>query len=326
MLRLFVLLFSFFSFLFACGEGYPCKQKIIDSQAVITQQNIDIFVKKDIHLLYSHQKPAGQILKYDPFLSLYLVKTQKIFPYPFSLNHQKYLPLIALNQNGIIQGKIKQKQIGLNQLGVWSKPFSSCGLLLTSCCLLEGLLTPKGIITKPYLQKFIYSKQTTYADIGIRVQEQNGRVVVCATDPFHKSFLVGDVIIKHNGENVKDGASFMQDILLSQVGKEHRILIQRKGKFLLLKVKSFVRYGGGEISDTFLEQKGIFFDTHLFIIKLTQKAKHYGLEVGDKVLQINTIKVKNQKEFRQALSSSLLPISLLISRNHFEFFITLKEI
>jgi len=46
-LRLFVLLFSFFSFLFACGEGYPCKQKLIDSQAVITQQNIDIFVKKD---------------------------------------------------------------------------------------------------------------------------------------------------------------------------------------------------------------------------------------------------------------------------------------
>jgi len=324
--RLFVLLSLLLSTSYACKGGYDaCIQKVKDSHT-IRKNSLYIPVKDHKLLVYSQQKPKAKILKYDPFLSLYLIDDKDRFPYPFDTNMRVQLGTAVVNRYTAKEGKIVKAQVGINSLGRYSSKVKSPAIITSSCCSLEGIVTPNGVIDKSYINRFLKVKDTSYSDIGVRVKQSKNCVKVIASNPYIKANKLkkGDCIVSIDGVRVRSASYFMRKILFSKIGSTHTIKVKRASKLYRYKVKTFKRYGGGKISDTFLEQKGIYFDDTLHIVKLSKYFKNYGLEIGDKLIQVNGVKVKTQKELRNYIETSKKFSSLLFDRKHFQFFVNIK--
>jgi hypothetical protein len=101
----------------------------------------------------------------------------------------------------------------------------------------------------------------------------------------------------------------------------HSVKIKRANEFITISAKTQNRAGGGYLSDTFLEFLGISFDKNLFIIKIEKKAEHYGLKLGDKLLQVNLKDVENEEEILEIIDNPKKSANLLFQREHFQFFV-----
>jgi len=323
-LRVFLaFIFIFLNLQASCRGGYnSCKQKVIDSKS-IQNSTLQIPLKKHQRVIFSTTTPHAKILKYDPFLSLYLIEDKKGFRYPFRINMRTPLGVAAVNNKMSIEGKIVKKQIGLNSFATFSEPLFYPSILTNSCCALEGIVTPMGIIQKAYIKRFLTIKKVSYSDIGIRVEDKKICLRVKAFNPFIKDnpFRVGDCILRFDGKKVKDASSFMQKILFSKIGSSHKVQIKRDTKILTFKVDSKKRRGGGYLSDTFLEFLGISFDKNLNIIAIAKKAKKYQLKLGDRLIQVNLKDVTNEEDILKNISKSKKESHLLFERDNFQFFI-----
>lgn len=326
MLRLFLLLSLFFFNLYSCQGGYSsCIAKAKDAH-IFQNGALYIPVKNNKILLYSEKTPNVKILKYDPFLSLYLIEDRKKFPYPFDVNMRLQLGTAVVTQRRAKEGRVLKNQIGLNSLAKYSATLQTPALITSSCCSLEGIMTRRGVIQKEYLKRFLSKTPVGYADIGIRVVNSRGRVVVSARDPYRKNnpFKKGDIIISLDSKRVVAASRFMRKILFSKVGTKHRVKIKRGSRYITINTMAKKRYGGGDISDTFLEQKGIYFDETLHIVKLSKYFREYGLLLGDQLLQVNGTTVKNQEELLRYIEDFKDFSSLLFERKKFQFFVNIK--
>ena len=326
MIRLFVLCNLLLLNLYACKGGYTsCIQKINDA-TTIQNSSLSIPIRKDVRLVYSKCKPQAKILKYDPFLSLYLIEDKSGFAYNFDINMRLQLGVASVNRVSAIEGKILKRQVGLNTLATFSEKTTSPALLTSSCCSLEGIVTPSGIIERDYLKRFISSASADYSDIGVRVRDEKGFVIVIASNPYMKENLVkkGDCIVAFDGVKVKNSSSFMQKVLFCKVDSQHSVKVKRGTKFLTFSIKTKKRDGGGEISDTFLEFRGIFFNKKLEVVELSSEFVKYGLLLGDRLVQVNSVRIKNQDELRKYIEDYKLFSALLFERKNFEFFVNIK--
>ncbi|WP_324171458.1 DUF7488 domain-containing protein [Sulfurimonas sp.] len=326
MFRLFLALNFLFFNLYACKGGYDsCKLKISHSNAV-KKYSLQVPILKNQKLIFSLHQPNAKIIKHDPFLSLYLVKDRKKFKYPFKMNNHLTLGIAAVDKRKAIEGRITNRQVGLNNFAKFSEKTTSPALLLNSCCAFEGLVTSRGIIQKDYIQRFLKNKSSIYGDIGIRVKNEKKLVLIKRVNPFVKDnpFKKNDYIVMLDGKKVKNASVFMKKILFSKVGSYHKVKIKRGLKYLTFNVKTKKRYGGGYISDTFLEEKGIYFSNNLSIMRIDNEFKGYGLKIGDKLLQVNGKKINNVYEIRKYISDFKFHASLLFERENFEFFVNIK--
>ncbi len=326
MLRLFVLLNLLFLNLYACKNGYfSCIAKIKDSQT-IQGDSLSIPIENNKRLVYSKKTPNAKIYKYDPFLNLYITEDKKHFKYPFDINMRLQLGTAVLNDKTFHEGKVLKEQVGLNSLGKYSAKMKAPALLTSSCCALEGLITPDGFIDKYYLKHFIETKSAQYADIGIRVEQQKNCIKIVASNPYleNNPLKRGDCVIGFDGKQISSAAELMRKILFSKIGATHTIKIKRDGKVHTFKVGSYRRTGGGEVSDTFLEFRGIFFNKQLYIVGLNQYFKDYGMKLGDRLVQVNGVQVKNQDELREYVENFKDFSRLLFERRNFQFFVNIK--
>ncbi|MEN8302806.1 MAG: PDZ domain-containing protein [Campylobacterota bacterium] len=326
MLRLFVALNLLLLNLYACKGGYDsCKNKINDSNS-ISNNILQIPVKKHQRIIFSRTTPDAKVLKHDPFLSLYLVEDKKGFKHPFKINHRLTLGTAVVNQKEAVEGKILKRQVGLNSFAMFSECITVPSLLLTSCCSLEGIATPEGVIEKAYIDRFINIKKVSYSDIGIRVKDEKKSVVVKVINPFMQGnpFKVNDFILEVNGKRVKNASGVMRDILFSKIGSTHNVKVKRNSKVLTLKTKSQKRYGGGYLSDIFLEFVGISFDKNLKVVKIEEKAKKYSLKLGDKLLKINQKEITTEADILETISKSEESTNLLFVRDDFQFFVKIN--
>lgn len=165
-----------------------------------------------------------------------------------------------------------------------------------------------------------------YGDIGIRVKDEKNGVLVKRVNPFfdNNPFKKDDLIVTFNGKKVKDSASLMQMILFSKVGTMQSVKVKRGSKYLSYKLKTKKRYGGGYLSDTFLEEQGIYFAQNLTILKISNKFKNYGLKVGDRLMQINGKKVSDIVDIEDDVGVFNREASLLFDREDFQFFIKIN--
>ncbi|MCK4738229.1 MAG: Pdz/Dhr/GlgF, partial [Sulfurimonas sp.] len=187
MFRLFLALNFLLLNLYACKGGFEaCRLKTIHSDAIFNQ-TLQIPVQNNKRLLFSKTIPDAKIIKHDPYLSLYLVENKKNFKHPFRINNKLSLGTAAVNNEIIVEGKIVKKQIGLNSFASYSEPLFAPSILLNSCCALEGIVTPNGIIEKEYLERFLKIKKVSYADIGIRVVDEKKLIIVNVSNPFMKN-------------------------------------------------------------------------------------------------------------------------------------------
>jgi len=324
-LRLFLLLHFLFFTLDACDSDFSsCVLKVKDSHS-IQNTTLSLPLKNNQRLIYSTKKPDGKILKYDKFFSLYLVEDTHPFAYPFSINTQRLGATAVVNEKCAKKGFIKQHQIGLTQLGIYSQKLSTPAILSDACCNVEGLVTPKGVIEKPYIRHFITTKEKNYGDLGLRVVDTKGCVRVSAVDPFfhNNPFKKGDCIVAFDKKKVKFASQLMQYILFSKINTQHKLKVRRAKTYKTFTVTTDKRYGGGMVSDTFLEREGLYFNKQLQLVSLSKKFQNYGLEIGDKLIQVNGVKVKTQKELREYLQEKKRYNSLLFERNKFQFFVHL---
>ena len=326
MFKLFLALNFLLLNLYACKGGFEsCKLKTIHSYAIVNQ-TLQIPVQKNHRLIFSQKTPNAKIIKHDPYLSLYLVEDKKSFKHPFRVNMNLSLGTAAVNTDTVVEGKILKHQIGLSSFATYSEPLPLPSLLLNSCCALEGIVTPMGIIEKEYINRFLTIDKVSYSDIGIRVKDENKLVTVTSSNLFMKDnpFEINDCILELDGKKVKNSAIFMRDILFSKIGSAHKVKIKRADKVLTFNVKSQKRNGGGYLSDTFLEFLGISFDSNLVIVKIEKKALHYALKLGDKLLTINGVEVKKERDISEILSKNKNSSNLLFQRDQFQFFVTVN--
>ena len=325
-LRLLLLTCVAFFNLFACSGGYSsCVDKVQDAHA-LQNSTLYIPVNSKYRLVQSTSKPYASIVRYDPFLALYLVKDTNPFAYPFTINTKIKSPLAMVTDTKSCLVTIVQKQVGLNSFAKLDQPLIIPSLLSTSCCSLAGLVTAKGVIEQAYLAHFLANKEVVYADMGIRVQQEKDKVVVSAKDPFfaNNPLKKGDVIVAMDSKKVHSAAALMQRILFAKVGSKHSVHYLREGKKKQASIILQKRFGGGYVSDTFLEKKGLYFDAKLHLTKIGGEFRNYGLKVGDRLIQVNKKAVKSQKELRNYIEKHHNIASLLFERNGFEFFVNIK--
>lgn len=326
MLKLILASTLLFLNLFACRGGYDsCKLKIKDSKA-IQNSTLSIAVPNNKRVIYSSQAPDAKILKHDVFLNLYLIEAKDSFKYPFKINNHLTLGVAAVDAKSATEGKIIKRQVGLESFATFSEKTQTPALLLNSCCSFEGIVTSKGIIEKAYLERFLSSSAGDYGDIGIRVGDMKKEVTIQRVNPFYKSnpFKVGDIVLSLDGKRVSDAATFMRQILFSKVGASRSVKIKRAQRELEFKVSVVKRFGGGFISDTFLEQKGIYFSPNLSITKIRDSFDGYGLRVGDRLIQVNGKEVSSTRDIATHLNDFHYKISLLFLRDGFAFFVNIK--
>jgi len=226
------------------------------------------------------------------------------------------------------RASIVQRQLGLNSFAKLRQPLIVPSLLTTACCSLSGVVSSRGVIEKEYLAHFMASKEqrVVYGDIGIRLQQHKKSAVVSAKDPFFEKnpLQKGDRIVAFDGKKVYSAAALMRSILFSKIGSKHTLLYEREGKKKKTTIIVQKRYGGGYVSDTFLEKKGLYFDAKLHLTKISGAFSNYGLKVGDRLIQVNKKAVKSQKELRNYIEKHHNIASLLFERNGFEFFVNIK--
>ena len=326
MLRVFFALNFFLLSLLACNGGYKaCKAKTF-SLNVLQNQEIVIPLENHQKLIYSTKIPNAKIIKHDPYLNLYLVKNKNFVRFPFRINNKILKGQASVDAKHVIQGKLRTQQIGLNTLASYDKVISAPSLLLGSCCNLEGIVTPEGIIQREYLSNFINSKNKHYSDIGVRVIDEGKLIIIKRVNPFDKNmrFKKDDCITHLNGKKVKNASRFMMAVLFSKVGTKFDVTVVRAGKKISIKTTTAPRYGGGFISDTFLEQNGLYFSENLTIIRVGDKYKKYGLDIGDRLIQVNGNKVNSISDIRAYIDDFTHFASLLFTRNHFQFFVNIN--
>lgn len=326
MLRVFLALNILLLSLFACKGGYKsCKLKT-NNLNVIQNQKLSIPLKNNQTLIYSRSAVNAKIIKHDPFLNLYLVKSKKPTQFPFLINNKLSLGMASVDKQMVIEGELKVKQVGLNSQATFSEAIFAPSLLLSSCCNLEGLVTPRGIIQKEYIEHFINSKNKHYSDIGIRVIADGKLIIINRVDPFEKNmkFIKGDCITHLNGKKIYNASELMMKILFSKVGTKLKVGIIRDGKKVVIDTKTKQRFGGGALSDTFLEKNGLYFSEDLTILSVGKKYKKLGLDIGDRLIQVNGKKVNTIADIRNNIDDFKHYAALLFSRNHFQFFININ--
>ncbi|MDO8454447.1 MAG: PDZ domain-containing protein [Sulfurimonas sp.] len=339
MFRLLIILNFFVLALLACEGGYDaCKQKVIDSNT-IQEKSIEIPIEGNQRLIFSEKTPSCEIIKSDPFLGLYLVEDAVGFEYPFKINVGISSGVAAINKTSAQEGKIIKKQIGLSSLAQFNKKISLPAIITNSCCSLEGIVTPKGIIEKEYIERFLSAEDTSYSDIGMSVGDAKVGVRVDALSQFVKNnpFKGGDIIVSLDGNKVKDSATLMREILFAEIGSTHKVEIKRDSKIVTIEVVAqkreigaFKKFANPEENAKEKakvqknEKYGFEFDKNLKIIKISEKSKKYGLKTGDKLLQINGVDIKNQQELLKKVSDSKNGTTLLFERDNFQFFVNIN--
>jgi hypothetical protein len=326
-LRLFLLLSFFFGNLFSCNAQYnSCIAKVKDSHTLLNNNTISLSIANKKRLIFTFKKPKAHILKYDPFLSLYLIQDKNPFAYPFVFSKQIKNATALVSNKESCMGKFTHRQIGLDHFAKYTQAFSKVALISDACCAVVGIATPKGVIEAGYLRHFIKEKSVFYGDLGIRLGNTKGSACVIAVDPFFEKnpFKVADRLVSIDGRKLHSAADAMQLILFTPLNSRHMIVIQRNKTLMHFEVKTQKRYGGGYLSDTFLESQGAYFSDDLRVIKVEKKFLQAGLLQGDKLIAINKHQVKDQNDIRRYIQKNFKENSFLFERNGFEFFVKIK--
>ncbi len=322
MAPLLTLLFTLSVTLFACEGNGGCLQKAEDS-ALFSGGSLSVALAKKSRLSYS-PVPLSRFRKYDPFLGLGVEAVDHPFEFPYIFLSKSVKKLTAVTPQGVRAGEISKHQCGLDRLGRFSGDVGTYGVIGDSCCALEAIITPAGVIEKSYLEHFWKSENVLYGDAGIRLADTlQSRVV--SVDPFlpENPFCIGDEIIAYDGKKLSERCSVEEAILFSVPGSQHKVTVRRDGKELVLNVRIAERLGGGLLGDTFLERLGLYLDAQLCIVKASSLSDNLELLKGDCLIQLNGADVVSMAEIRQKLLQG--DNSLLFERRNFQFFIHIKS-
>jgi len=291
-----------------------------------------IAVSKNLAIAYSKTKPSVEYVKFDPFLNLYLFHSSKPLS-PVRLRSSHLLKIgewvAGMDENSLFVGNFAKHGDLLDSFYLKNAKLEANSMISCLCCEMYGIGVGGGsFIGSEYIKRFIKLKDVYYGDIGVRFEQVARDFLVKSINPFYPNQLlrIGDKIQKIDGKKVTSLKQLNQAVLFSKPKNIIKIEVLRDNKKLTLSSVVRSRMGGGKLSDSFLEKKGIFFDTNLRIVKVNNNSfgDKSGLKVGDKLMQIDGKTVKAQDDIRVSLSKlKSKKAQLLFDRDDFQFFVKL---
>ncbi len=332
-MRVVLILLFFLNILYSTSFVYPnfkqCYKRDIKS-IVYFGDTKAIAISKHYAVAYLKKKPKYPFIKYDPFLNLYLFYRQKPMSYVKLKNTDKLTLgewLASMDDNSMYAGNFAQRGVGLNIYFEQNSKTPPNSMISCLCCDIYGLGVGNGkFISSNFIKRFLHSSEIFYGDIGVRFAKRGKYIVVSFVNPLFKNqeLKVGDIVKQINNRKVHKVEDIQDFILFQKRNQIVKIEFIRDGKLQTLSIRVKKRYGGGELSDSFLENRGIFFDKKLRIIGIAKGsfAQKEGLKIGDKLLQIDRVNVKNQNDVKSFFSKIEKKSSdLLFDRDDFQFFI-----
>ncbi|STQ84134.1 PDZ domain-containing protein [Helicobacter fennelliae] len=277
------------------------------------------------------------IIKKDPFLGLYLFKGSTPLSYTLKPldNFSRTTQLAAINQTQITTGKVLNFERGIFDLGKFSSTLPQNSVISNICYQIYGIaIDSHTFIPKNLIDRFLSQKGGKYGDIGIRTTEdKKGFVIVKQVDLFFDKnpFLPEDRILEINQKPIKSLVDFEWSVANLEIGSTSHITISRGGKKQTFHIKVDRRYGGGLITDSFLERFGVVIDSDMVIKKIPKPLPFAlsQLSVGDKLIWINKTPIQKDLGFwhlRELLSKAGLKgeAELLVLHQGVEVFIHSK--
>ena len=335
--RLFLFLLLTFSLSANDSTYNPCFQK--NSQSIYTIAGIDCLAVDTRHLICHDPLRKVQafpksynVLKYDPFTRIYELES------PTTLRPVKFkglakmatgTDLALIDKQGYRVGRVKSYANGFDRFGEFGLKNTLGKVIGAKCYTVVGIGTVNNrYIPSEFIQSFIKNESATYGDIGIRFDEKDGRYVVTKRDVYFPGnpFEVGDQIVKLNGTAYSRLDAFSFTILFAKPGTPFEVTIRRDGALRTLKVVSGHRYGGGYMTDTFLERFGLVFDDALIVQSVTpgSYADRKGLKAGDRILEFDGQAISSIDELTELISKKRVhQTSILFDRDDFQFFFTI---
>lgn len=333
MMRYLIIFFIYVGALQAASFTFPdfsqCYKK--NKQAfVYFGETRAIAVSKNLAVAYLKTKPSAKYIKFDPFLNLYLFHSQKPLR-PVRLKSSHLLKLgewvAGMEENSLFVGNFAKQGDLLDSFYLQNAELEPNSLISCLCCEMYGIGVGGGsFIGSEFIKRFIKLKDVYYGDIGVRFEQMANTFVVKSINPFYPNQLLrkGDKIFKIDGKKVTSLKQLNQAVLFSKPKNIIRIELLRDGKKLTIRSIVRSRMGGGRLSDSFLEKKGIFFDDNLKVIKIAKNSfgERSGLKVGDNLMQVGDKAVKTQDDIRANLTKlKSKETQLLFNRDDFQFFI-----
>lgn len=286
-------------------------------------------------------KKLNRYVKYDPFLNLYLVRTD------FSLFPSKTYDEQNLTRNdwvGIIDdknpyiGHLKYLAQNINerdQLDFATK----VGQLNTPCCSMLGIALGDGsFIGNRYLNHFAKYNDVYWGDIGVDFALRDNKIYVQNVRK-NPNFLINDEIISVDNVNVTDIRALNEKILFADRGATLYFKVLRDNEDLNISTEVFnrdlsqlspeARAFNASLDPRIAQNQaaaaaarrmlnlsiGLSVDRALNVSKVEprSKAADAGFIVGDKILRLNNVIVLNQQDLQKAFNENE-DLSFLVAR------------
>ncbi|GHP84258.1 PDZ domain-containing protein [Helicobacter pylori] len=287
---------------------------------------------KGVYLYYSKTYPKhAKVIKSDPFVGLYLLQSvpSEYFYTLRDLDKDALIrPMASVGDKEALEVRLLFKQKGYDRYAQISQEIQKNGVISNICYQMLGLgVGGNGFIETKFIKRFLNQQEPYYGDIGVRLEEDNKRLVVAQFDPFFPKnpFLKNDEILAINHQKIRSLAEFEWVVSNLKYQSLAKVSIKRNHKIKEVMLKVNKRYGGFLLKDTFLERYGIALDRRFTITKIGShlpKGLDF-LKLGDRILWVNRKNVAfNPKALREALSTN--KIELLVWRKGFEFYIKIR--
>lgn len=301
--------------------------------SVMTYEGMQAFVLSEnlLAVLKTPTQKLNKYVKYDPFLNLYLVRTDfSLFPPPKyneqNLTRNDWVGIIDPQHSYI--GHIKYLANSLDERDQLDFP-TKIGQLDTPCCSMLGIaLGDSSFIGNRYLRHFARYNDVYWGDVGVDFAMRDERIFVEAVRN-NGQFLINDEIISVDGVPAKDLRKLNESILFSDKGATMYFHILRDNRDLNITTNVFAkdlsRFKLPENVTSAVKKPaqasiyrspiGLTLNRNLVVTRIQSgsKAELAGFKVGDKVLRINNEILRTLKR-AQDLIASQQSLNFLVAR------------
>lgn len=308
------------------NDFLSCYEK--NKASIINYEGLPAFAlnENSLAVVKTKNSKLNNYVKYDPFLNLYLVRTDfSLIPAQMDdeekLTRNSWVGILDANKSYI--GHLKYFGQGLNerdQLDFDTK----IGELNSPCCKMLGITLENGqLIGNRYLKHFVKYPDAYWGDIGVDFDSRDGKIYVKNVRK-NGQFLLNDELISVDGQAYDDIRKLNEKILFSDRGSTLYFRVLRDNNDINISTPVFDKDLGVFAKpkrvtplkpSSFYSNLGLRVNSKLYVIEVTpnSKAQRAGFLKGDKILRINN-QIINSTNDMQNIFSKESGFDVLVSR------------
>lgn len=364
MKKLLLSLFFVFAALTAHAQPRPtqddfhaCYEKNKGS-IVSVNKHFGVAITKDLIAVPKNgDAPIVKYVKFDPFLQLYLVRSDAPLAAPVMadgadderVSKSTWVAVLS-DDNASKMGHVKALGENLGDFDTLSFEYNATGELNTPCCKLLGIAVGRDkFVPSRYLKHFAAYEDVYYGDIGVKFTQKEGKFYVSEVDPLGrgKMLIKGDELIGIAGALPTSLRQINEAILFAPKGSKIEIIVQRNGTQTIFNVPvsgdlKFTQSAdalvpnsssqpnlnampstvASDMDEQILRDYGIAVDNKLIVTKVESgsQAEKFGIKFNDRIVEVERERVKTRSELLNKIADKQ-SFTLVFSRKDFQFFV-----